>query len=114
LVNNKLMRGGLKLRALREGCFFLGVLHLITLISCIRSKNLSFRLELSIDQSGFAMDTNPQHDAGNRLPPGVPNGRADSEIQKCRYAGSGSEFTSIYNPGNGAGFSGEHPGPPVL
>jgi hypothetical protein len=60
------------------------------------------------------MDTNPQHDAGNRLPPGVPNGRADSEILKCRYAGSGSEFASIYNPGNGGGFSGEHPGPPVF
>jgi DNA-binding transcriptional MerR regulator len=27
------------------------------------------------------MDTNPQHDAGNRLPHGVPNGHADSELQ---------------------------------
>jgi len=27
------------------------------------------------------MGTNPQHDAGSRLPQGVPNGRADSEIQ---------------------------------
>jgi DNA-binding transcriptional MerR regulator len=62
------------------------VLHLITRFSCIRSKTgLSFRLELSIDQSGFAMDTNPQHDAPSRLPHGVPNGHADSLEQ---YAGS--------------------------
>lgn len=27
------------------------------------------------------MDPNPQHDAGSRLPHGVPNGHADSEIQ---------------------------------
>jgi DNA-binding transcriptional MerR regulator len=38
-------------------------------------------LELSINQSGFAMDTNPQHDARSRLPHGVPYGHADSGIQ---------------------------------
>ena len=27
------------------------------------------------------MDTDPQHEAGSRLPHGVPNGHADSEIQ---------------------------------
>jgi DNA-binding transcriptional MerR regulator len=38
-------------------------------------------LELSINQSGFAMDTNPQHDARSRFPHGIPYGHADSGIQ---------------------------------
>jgi DNA-binding transcriptional MerR regulator len=43
-------------------------------------------LELSIDQPGFAMDTHPHHDAESRLPHGVPNGHADSEIQSADLA----------------------------
>jgi DNA-binding transcriptional MerR regulator len=32
------------------------------------------------------MDTTPQHDAGSRLPHGVPNGHADSEIQRAELS----------------------------
>jgi DNA-binding transcriptional MerR regulator len=45
-------------------------------------------LELSIDQSGFAMDPNPQHDAGSGLPRGVPTGHADSETQSADLPGA--------------------------
>jgi DNA-binding transcriptional MerR regulator len=40
-------------------------------------------LELSIDKSGFAMDMDPQHEAGIRLHQRAPNGHADSEIQRA-------------------------------
>jgi len=60
------------------------VLNLITLFSCIEGETgLSFRLELSIDKSGFAMDMDPQHEAGIRLHQRAPNGHADSEIQRA-------------------------------
>jgi DNA-binding transcriptional MerR regulator len=60
------------------------VLNLITLFSCIEGETgLSFRLELSIDQSGFAMDMDPQHEAGSRLHQRAPNGHANSEIQRA-------------------------------
>lgn len=43
------------------------------------------------------MDTNPQHDAGSRLPHGVPNGHAGSEIQSADLpeAGANSRLSTI-------------------
>jgi DNA-binding transcriptional MerR regulator len=52
-------------------------------------------LELSIDQSGFAMDTNPQHDAGSRPYQGVPSGHADWEIQSADSPEGNSRLSTI-------------------
>jgi DNA-binding transcriptional MerR regulator len=40
-------------------------------------------LELIIEQSEFAMDTTPQHEAASGLLRGVPNGYGDSEMQSA-------------------------------
>jgi DNA-binding transcriptional MerR regulator len=90
------MRGGPKPRALAKGCLFLGVLHLITLFSCIRSKTvLSIRLQLSIVLSGFAMDTNPQNNVASRLHHGALNGHADSEMQSADLPEANSRLSTI-------------------
>ncbi len=75
---------------------FLGVLHLITIFSCIRSETgLPSGLELIIERSEFAMDTNPQNEAGSGLLRGVPNGYADSKMQGADMPEANSRLSTI-------------------